>query len=229
MNNEQLVAFILLCLKRSEHRDCGLPQPRGADAPGMVSTLTEHGILEALKVPRFNVATPKAHQRRIAQVLADVRRFLPTDLPPHEAPSVMMNKSTLLRLSLSLVAAAMLACSGQQIATPNPATAVPESPTSTPESPTAMPELPTLTSESPAMTTPEPPTSAPEPTPTPESPTPTAGPEPTRIQFEAGATSATVTGSIERTEQSGVEYGEGYVVRALGRPDDGSHHHVTEP
>jgi len=105
-----------------------------------------------------------------------------------EATSVMMNKSTLLRLSLSLVAAAMLACSGQQIATPNPATAVPESPTSTPESPTATPELPT----------------------------PTAKPEPTRIQFGAGATSVTVIGSIERTEQSGVEYDEGYVVRALG-------------
>jgi len=51
---------------------------------------------------------------------------------------------------------------------------------------------------------------------TPETSTPTAEPEPTRIQFEAGATSVTVTGSIERTEQSGVEYDEGYVVRALG-------------
>jgi hypothetical protein len=94
-------------------------------------------------------------------------------------------------------------------ATPEPPTPTPEPSTSTPEPPTATPEPPTPTPEPPTPT-PEPPTSTPvPPTPTPEPPTPTAMPEPTRIRFEPGTTSATVTGSIE---QNDIEH---YVLRAL--------------
>jgi hypothetical protein len=93
--------------------------------------------------------------------------------------------------------------------TPEPATPTPEPPTSTPVSATPTPEPPTSTPEPPTPT-PEPPTSTPVPaTPTPEPPTPTATPETTRIQFEPGTTSATVTGSIE---QNDIEH---YVLRAL--------------
>ena len=77
---------------------------------------------------------------------------------------------------------------------PGPPTATPEPPTSTPEPPTSTPEPPTLT--------PEPPTATPE-------------PGPIRVQFEPGATSATLTGHIERTGEGGVEYGARYVLRAL--------------
>ena len=107
-----------------------------------------------------------------------------------------MKKSMLLLLSLSSIAVPILACSVSQVTTPIPATATPELPTPTPELPAATPEPPTPT--------PEPPTSTPEP------PAPTAEPEPTstRIQFEPGATSATVGGSIE---QNSVER---YVLRA---------------
>ena len=132
-----------------------------------------------------------------------------------------MNAKRFLYLGL-LVAALILAACGpkaapEPTATPLPPTDTPappvtlEPPTSTPEPATATPEPPTSTPEPPTAT-PEPPTSTPEPpTPTPEppTPTPTATPEPTRIQFEPGSTSATVTGSIE---QSDVEH---YVLRAL--------------
>lgn len=106
----------------------------------------------------------------------------------------MKKKSTPLLLLLSLIAAPILACSVPQMVTPIPATATPPHPTPTPELPAATPEPPT----------PEPPTSTPKP------PAPTAEPEPasTRIQFEPGATSAAVSGSIE---QNGVER---YVLRA---------------
>lgn len=43
-----------------------------------------NGVLGALEVPRLNAATPKAHQQRVAEVLADVRHLLPTDLPHHD-------------------------------------------------------------------------------------------------------------------------------------------------
>jgi hypothetical protein len=43
-----------------------------------------NGVLEALEVPRLNTATPEAHQQHVAEVLADVRHLLPTDLPHHD-------------------------------------------------------------------------------------------------------------------------------------------------
>ena len=43
-----------------------------------------NGVLKALKAPRLEAATPQAHQRRVAEVLTDVRRLLPSDLPHHD-------------------------------------------------------------------------------------------------------------------------------------------------
>jgi hypothetical protein len=42
------------------------------------------GVLEALEVPRLAAATPAAHQRRVTELLDDVRHFLPNDLPHHD-------------------------------------------------------------------------------------------------------------------------------------------------
>jgi hypothetical protein len=43
-----------------------------------------NGVLKALQVPRLAAATPEAHQRCVAKVLADMRRLLPADLPHHD-------------------------------------------------------------------------------------------------------------------------------------------------
>lgn len=44
-----------------------------------------NGVLKALKAPRLEAATPQAHQRRVAEVLTDVRHLLPPDLLHHDA------------------------------------------------------------------------------------------------------------------------------------------------
>jgi len=116
-----------------------------------------------------------------------------------------MNAKRFLYLELLVVALILAACGPE--ATPEP-TATPLPPTDTPVS-APTPGPPTPTPEPPTLT-PEPSTSTPVPaTPTPEPPTLTATPEPTRIQFETGTTSATVPGSIE---QDDVEH---YVLHAL--------------
>jgi len=116
-----------------------------------------------------------------------------------------MHTKRFLYLGLLVVALILAACGPE--ATPEP-TATPLPPTDTPV-PAPTPEPPAPTPEPPTPT-PEPPTPTSVPaTPTPEPPTPTATTEPTRIQFEPGTTSATVTGSIER---DAVEH---YVLRAL--------------
>lgn len=112
---------------------------------------------------------------------------------------MIRQKSTLLLLSASLIAAAILACAAPQQATPSLDTATPEASPPTPEPPT--PE--------PSTSTPVPPTFTPEPpTPMPEPPV-VVEPEPTRIAFGPGRTSATVSGYVE---QNGVVR---YVLRAL--------------
>jgi len=103
-------------------------------------------------------------------------------------------------LPLCLVAAAALACSLPQAATPEVAVEVSLAPTATPKPPTPTPEPPTATSPSPTATAP-PPTDTPEPTQAlPARPTPAPEPAPARIQFAPGATSATAGGTIEPNE-----------------------------
>ena len=119
-------------------------------------------------------------------------KIVPSELGPEWGTSTVncvrrtimrRERSTRLLLSAFLVTAAILACSAPQTATPSPAAATPEASPPTLEPPT-----------------PEPPTSTPEPSP--------AEPEATRIAFEPGRTTATVTGHVE---QNGIAR---YVLRA---------------
>jgi hypothetical protein len=99
--------------------------------------------------------------------------------------------------------------------TPTPMATLPAEPTAAP-SPTAIAQA--ATAESPTATlapspeptsTPPAPTSAPPTSPPPTSPLPTSEPSPERIQFETGATSATVTGHVAAYED------HLYVLRAM--------------